>query len=125
MRTLDSAAERQAIVQRLSAIIASDRRLWGKMSAHQMICHLCDSYRVALGERSASPATGILKRTVIKWIALRVPAKWPKGTPTLPEVEQGIGGTTPVEFEADRAELLSVMSRFCDESGDRSVSHPF
>lgn len=95
------------------------------MSAHQMVCHLCDSYRVALGERSVSPSTGFLKRTVIKWIALRVPAKWPKDTPTPPEVEQGLGGTAPVEFGADRSELLSLTGRFCAESGDRLVSHPF
>jgi hypothetical protein len=125
MRTLDSAADRQAIVRRMSTITVSDRRLWGKMSAHQMVCHLCDSYWLALGERPASPATGFLKRTVIKWIALRVPAKWPKGTPTPPEVEQGVGGTPPVEFEVDCSGLLSVINRFCDESGDRSISHPF
>jgi hypothetical protein len=125
MRTLDSAADREAIVRRISGITASDRRHWGKMSAHQMVCHLCDSYRVALGERYASPATGFLKRTVTKWIALRVPAKWPKGAPTLPEVEQGVGGTAPVEFEVDRSELLSVVRRFSDETGDSSVSHPF
>ena len=125
MRTLDSAADRQAIVRRMSAITASDRRVWGEMSAHQMVCHLCDSFRVALGERYASPATGFLKRTAIKWIALRVPAKWPKGTPTPPEVEQGVGGTAPVEFEADRSELLSLTRRFYDRSDDPSVSHPY
>ncbi len=125
MRTLDSGADRQAIVRRIYALAASDRRLWGKMSAHQMVCHLCDAYRSALGERYVSPAMGFLQRTVIKWIALRVPAKWPKGTPTRPEVEQGVGGTAPVEFEADRSELLSAVRRFCDESGNKSISHPF
>jgi hypothetical protein len=125
MRTLDSTADRQAIVQRVSALTSSDHRLWGKMSAHQMVCHLCDSYRSGLGERYVSPATGFLQRTLIKWIALRAPAKWPKGTPTPPEVEQGVGGTPPVEFEADRAELLSLVSRFCDEADDIAIAHPF
>lgn len=84
------------------------------MSGHEMVCHLCDSFRLALGEKSASPATRFLQRTVIKWIALRAPMKWPLGTPTRPGVEQGVGGTAPVEFEADRAELLSLASRFCE-----------
>jgi hypothetical protein len=95
------------------------------MSAHQMVCHLCDSYQAALGERSVSPATGFLQRTIIKWIALRAPVRWPKGSPTRPEVEQGVGGTLPVEFDADRTELLSLVKRFCDESGNILVSHPF
>jgi len=95
------------------------------MSARQMVCHLCDSYLVALGEKQVSPATRFQQRTVIKWIALRAPMKWPKSTPTLPEVEQGVGGTAPVEFESDRAELIRVFERFCAEAGDISIVHPF
>ncbi|MGA8768265.1 MAG: hypothetical protein WB559_14695, partial [Candidatus Acidiferrales bacterium] len=93
MRTLDSIAERQTIEKRISALTTSDQRVWGKMSAHQMVCHLCDSYRLALGEKSATPATGFIQLTVMKWIALRVPMKWPQGIATRPEVEQGVGGT--------------------------------
>ena len=51
--------------------------------------------------------------------------KWPKGIPTRPEVEQGVGGTPPTEFEADRARLLSVLERFRGDSMDLSVIHPF
>jgi Protein of unknown function (DUF1569) len=125
MRTFDSTADREAIVGRISALTPSDSRLWGKMSAHQMVCHLCDSYKSALGEKYASPATGFLQRTLIKWIALHAPMKWPKNTTTRPEVEQGVGGTAPVEFEADRARLLTVVSRFCTEAGGICVAHPF
>lgn len=125
MRTFESIADREAIVRRISALTQIDNRLWGKMSAHQMVCHLCDSYKSALGEKDASPATGFMQTTLIKWIALRAPMKWPKGTATRPEVEQGVGGTAPVEFEADRAELLSVVSRFWTESGNFSTRTRF
>jgi hypothetical protein len=125
MRTLESTADRRAISARISALTLSDRRLWGKMTAHQMVCHLCDSFRLALGEKPASPATGFLRRTVMKWIALQAPMKWPKGVGTRPEVEQGVGGTAPVEFESDRAELIRVFERFCAGSGDISIVHPF
>jgi hypothetical protein len=125
MRSLDSIAERQTIEKRISALAASDQRVWGKMSAHQMVCHLCDSYRLALGEKSATPATGFIQRTAMKWIALRAPMKWPHGIATRPEVEQGVGGTPPVEFERDRNELIALFTRFCDELGNISVAHPF
>jgi hypothetical protein len=125
MRSLDSIAERQTIEKRISALAASDQRVWGKMSAHQMVCHLCDSYRLALGEKSATPATGFIQRTAMKWIALRAPMKWPHGITTRPEVEQGVGGTPPVEFERDRNELITLFTRFCDESGNISVAHRF
>jgi hypothetical protein len=73
MRTLESTADRQAISARISALTLFDQRLWGKMSVHQMVCHLCDSFRLALGEKPASPATGFLRRTVMMWIALQAP----------------------------------------------------
>jgi hypothetical protein len=124
MRTLAATADRESILQRIASLTPSDARLWGKMSVHQMICHLCDAYRLPLGEKSASPATGFLQRTAMKWIALRLPLKWPKGVATRPEVEQGVGGTPPAEFERDRAELLSLVRRFCGTAA-LLVPHPF
>jgi Protein of unknown function (DUF1569) len=125
MRTLNSKSDRESVVARISALTSSDRGLWGKMSPHQMLCHLCDSYKLALGEKSVSMATGFLQRTLIKFLALRAPMKWPHGTPTRPEVEQGVGGTAPVEFERDRSELLSIIDRFCGGAIDPQIRHPF
>ena len=125
MRTLQSATDREAIVRRVSSLAPDDKRLWGKMSVDQMICHLNDSYESALGERATSPATGFMQRTIIKMIALKAPFQWPKGVPTRPEIEQGVGGTPPVEFEKDRAKLLGLVDRFCRDAGGASVQHPF
>jgi Protein of unknown function (DUF1569) len=125
MKTLESRSDRESIVRRIFALTAADQRLWGKMSVHQMVCHLCDSYKFALGEKSVGMATGFLQRTVIKFIALRAPMKWPRGVSTLPEVEQGVGGTAPVEFAKDRAALVSIIDRFCSSAVNRSVPHPF
>ena len=125
MRTLESIADRESIVQRISALTPSDRRLWGRMTANQMVCHLCDAYRLPLGDKTAKPVKGFLQRSAMKWFALWFPAKWPKGVSTVPEMEQGVGGTAPVEFERDRAELLALVRRFCDPSTGLSSPHPF
>jgi hypothetical protein len=125
MQSLESSVDREEILKRIGALTAADQRRWGKMSVNQMVCHLCDSYRLALGEKKAGLATGFLQRTAMKWFALWVPLKWPKGVATLPEVEQGKGGTPPAEFEADRASLVSLVRRFCDPGPDLSVAHPF
>jgi hypothetical protein len=38
---------------------------------------------------------------------------WPKGVPTRPEVEQGVGGACPIDFLSDRAGLVNTITRFC------------
>ncbi|MGH9683874.1 MAG: hypothetical protein ACRD4S_09730 [Candidatus Acidiferrales bacterium] len=55
-----------------------------------------------LGEKYISPATDVLQRTLIKWVALWLPVPWPKNAPTRPEVVPGEKGTPPVNFELDR-----------------------
>jgi hypothetical protein len=82
------------------------------MTVHGMLCHLSDSFLMALGRREVSRATSMLERTVVKWAALWVPMPWPRGYPTRPEAEQGVGGTPPDDFERDRAQLVAVMREF-------------
>jgi hypothetical protein len=85
-----------------------------------MVCHLNDSFRVGMGEKYASPASNFLQRTLVKWVALRTPLRWPRGVPTRPEIEQGRGGTPPAEWQTDRAELLGFLNAFagCQTFGE-------
>jgi Protein of unknown function (DUF1569) len=123
MRALDSRADCDLIATRIGAVTPADRSRWGRMSVEQMVCHLRDSYLAALGEKDLSPASGFLERTVVKWIALNLPAKWPHGVRTRPEVEQGVGGTPPVGLEQDREALLEVFKRFCIPSTRFAPTH--
>ena len=79
------------------------------MSAHQVVCHLNDSFRMAIGLKPVSPATGALQRTVVKWTALYLPLPWPPGIGTRPEIDQLLGGTKPVDFATDLAELEALV----------------
>ncbi len=115
-----------AIARRILKLEPALAAQWGRMNAHQMICHLNDSFLLGLGERSTGSVCTLFKRTVMKWGALYAPIRWPKGTPTMPEMEQGVGGTPPQDFERDRAELLQTIERFCDPKRSfASVEHPF
>jgi hypothetical protein len=125
MKTLADSDVRIAVAERLKTVRPDAKPLWGRMNAHGMVCHLADSFRLALGERTVSPATGIFQRTVMKWFALWFPAPWPKGVPTRPEVEPGVGGTAPLEFSEDRKELLHILNRFCEpERSFEGILHP-
>ncbi|HEV2273829.1 MAG TPA: DUF1569 domain-containing protein [Acidobacteriaceae bacterium] len=124
MQTLLSAKDRQSIVDRIGRLTPADRRRWGKMQVGQMICHLTDSYHIALEKTDVSTATGPLRRSIVKWLALKSPTRWPKGVPTRPEIEQGAGGTPPTDFESDRARLLAIFERFCAATPTEECPHP-
>lgn len=112
MKTLARARDRIEILERLKKVGPESRRRWGRMSAHQMVCHLGDSFRMVTGEKPVSDATSLLQRTIVKWTALHAPLRWPSGIPTRPEIDQAVGGTRPVEFAADVAELEALMDLF-------------
>src|SRR5438132_9083916 len=112
MKSLGTPTGCREVLGRIARIQPGARARWGRMSPHQMFCHLSDSFRLALGERQASSATGPLQRTALKWFALYIPLHWPSGIPTRPEMEQGRGGTLPSDFARDRASLADVIERF-------------
>ena len=124
MLTLSDPSVRQSIVDRVARVRRDGKPLWGRMSASQMLCHLSDSFRAALGEKPVSPATGVLQRTMVKWFALYVPIRWPTGLPTRPEMDQAAGGTPPADFERDRAGLLLLTERFCAPNRGVDWQHP-
>jgi len=114
-----------ATLARLGTLGPDAPRQWGRMSVGQMVCHLDDSYRSVMGERSASDVSTVFSRTVMKFVALWTPLPWPKGVPTMPEVDAERGGTPPAAFESDRARLEQSLRAFVAGARDgRCVRHP-
>jgi len=116
MKTIAREDCRAEIVRRLRTMHPDRPRLWGQMSAHQMVCHLSDACRMAVGQKSVSPATGLLQRTLIKWIALYVPIHWPRGIDTRPEIDQHCDGTRPAAFAMDIAQLETLLESLAKRS---------
>ncbi len=109
MKTMSRARDKAEIVRRLKTVRPDCARRWGKMSAHQMVCHLSDTFRMVTRQKQPSPATGFIQSTVIKWIALYAPLPLPRGVQTRPELDQEMGGTKPGDFAADLAELEALL----------------
>jgi hypothetical protein len=118
MKTLFNIPDRNEVLDRLHGVRPESQCLWGRMSAHQMICHLSDSFRAALGEKKISQTTTLFKRTIYKWVALWFPFHWPHGIKTRPEMDQHQGGTPPSEFASDLAKLHILFDRFCTSHGE-------
>jgi hypothetical protein len=126
MKNLRNAKDKEEIVRRMETVRAGSQRLWGKMSGHQMICHLSDGFRLYMGEKKAAPVGGIYPSRVLRWFALWVPLRWPQGFRTMKELDQqGGGGTSPVEFDRDLHELRSLLERFTKRPRDSTWGvHP-
>jgi len=119
MKNLRNVKDREEIARRMGNVRADSQRLWGKMSAHQMVCHLSDGFRLYMSERKADAVGGIYPSRVLRWFALWAPMRWPKGFQTMKELDQqGGGGTSPVEFARDQRELRSLLERFTKQPRD-------
>jgi Protein of unknown function (DUF1569) len=126
MKTLLNQTDKAEILERLGNLQPSSERRWGKMSAHQAICHLLDSFRLATGEKKAGTVDNFLTRSVVKWIAVHTPLPWARGIKTMPEMDQQIGGTPPIEFAQDRRALEAMIERLTQQPRDFQFGyHPF
>jgi hypothetical protein len=125
MKTMAHPRDKAEIVRRLKMVRPDCSRKWGRMSPHQMVCHLSDSFRMVTRQKTISPATGVLQSTLIKWIALYAPLPWPAGIPSRPEVDQEVGGTPPGDFATDLAELEILVESVTTPGSDfRWPAHP-
>jgi len=112
MRTLANENDRRVVLARLRQVNSNSQRRWGKMTPHQMICHLNDSFKSVIGERELKgDKSNLLTRTVVRWLALYAPLKWPHGVPTMAENDQERGGTPPEDFQRDLDGLVSMIER--------------
>ena len=112
MKTMARPRDKAELLRRLGHLRADSRARWGRMSAHQMVCHLSDSFRVAAGQKPVSSGVTWSRHTIVKWIALYAPMRWPPGIQTRPEIDQESGGTKPFDFSTDVAQLETLLEAF-------------
>jgi hypothetical protein len=114
MQILDSPTIK-VILNRLQRVRPETRARWGKMNVHQMVCHLNDSFGVAMGAKTASEDITFFNRTLVRWVGLHTPLPWPKGVPTRLELDQLADGTRPAEFAHEQAALAALIKFFAQQ----------
>ena len=124
MKSVRHAADLAEIERRLATLTPDTRPGWGRMSASGMVCHLTDAFDAVLGHRPSSYRSTRMERTVVRLLALSLPVPWPKGVPTVAEVDQERGGTAPGEFAADMGRLRAALHDFVTRLPRESFSHP-
>ena len=124
MMTLARASDAADVVRRLRLVRPDSAARWGRMSAHQMVCHLADALRMATGQKAVTAASGLLQRTVLKWMVLYGPLPWPAGIRTRPEIDQECGGTKPADFASDVARVEALLALIVTKHRTPWPSHP-
>ncbi|HLA91061.1 MAG TPA: DUF1569 domain-containing protein [Gemmatimonadaceae bacterium] len=124
MKTLANRTDVDVILARLRRLTPESRRRWGRMSAHEMLCHLADAHRHVLGLRPVRPAQTLWRRTGLKWIALWMPVRWPHGVKTRRELDPQREGTKPELFARDLEMLEELTRRFVEAAPAMPGSHP-
>ena len=108
MKTLFDADARSSIRRRVDRLEPDSARQWGKMHAAQMVCHVADQLRVALGELDTAGKPGLLRfRPLRQLLVYWLP--WPKGRiETAPEMLT----TMPLEWHDDVSTLHVLIENF-------------
>jgi hypothetical protein len=111
---------RKEIVARILALSADRHPRWGKLTAPQMLAHISDQIRTALGDVPARRGSGWFSVPPFNYLMIYV-VPWPRGAKGPSEAFT----TTPTTWNSDRDELLVLIQRFCEKREQQAwPEHP-
>ncbi len=112
MKNIIDERVKKILIDRVLNISIEDKAQWGKMNVHEMICHCSDQLRMSMGLKETEYVGKPVLSSIVKWLVfMGMPI--PKGkVKTVKELEQGVGGTKPAEFEKDRTVLIKLINDF-------------
>jgi hypothetical protein len=121
MRTIWQDDTRRELQGRLATLTPDRRAQWGKMSAPEMVCHLSESMKMAIGDLPCAAKNSPLRHAPLKQIIVYF-APWPKGVPTAPELLARV----PASWSSDLLELNALVDRVAERRNDASTwpEHP-
>jgi Protein of unknown function (DUF1569) len=123
MKSLFNAPDNQGVVDRINALTAASKPLWGKMQVAQMLAHAQQPLKVALGELQLKRGiAGFLFGKIAKR-QLLAGADMKRNLPTAREFVV----KTDVLFEEEKKKLIALVQRFY-QSGPQGLTkgdHPF
>ena len=107
--------------QRIRTLQPDAQRQWGRMTAPQMVCHLSDQLRIALGHLPTAPIAGPLRYPPMKQLVIDV-LPWPRGRVQGPPEAFT---SAPDQWERDVATLLALLDTFAASAGTPTwAPHP-
>ena len=113
---------RAEITGRLERLTPQNVQRWGKMQPAQLLPHLGDSFRRALGDTPTEPPrSGIARFAPVRYLYIHH-IKWPEGKIQSPA---GSFRTPSTGWDGDRKIVLGLIARFAATSREKlSPYHP-
>jgi len=118
-KTLSDAAARQVLLDRLERLSPKSARLWGTMTAHEMLAHLADWMLMAKGELKTAPIKRVLRYPPLKQLAIYW-LPFPRGVATAPELL----GRKPSTWSVERAAVREHVQSFENLDRKKWPEHP-
>jgi len=84
MNTIWDVDCRQQLLTRFSKLTPDARPAWGQMNAAQMLAHLADPLKTAMGTKPVALKPGAFSNPIVRTLIIFY-LPWPKGAPTAPE----------------------------------------
>lgn len=104
--------ERDNLFRRIEELTPTMVSRDGRVTGHQMICHLGDSLREILGLQTAARHGTIFHRTVLKWLAFHL-IPWPETQPRSADaINRFVGRQPPSSYAADHAAFVALLRQF-------------
>ncbi len=120
MRNIFQTDTRQQLRERAGRLQRDTPARWGKSNAHQIVCHLSDQLRMALGEIPGAPVNGVLGKWPLNKLLIYL-LPWPKGAPTPREA----WSTPPQDWEKDLEQFHHLLERLAaEENREQWPAHP-
>lgn len=114
MKTLT--AEYAGFVARLRQLQPTSKALWGVMNVNEMLVHVAQPLSMAVGKTQGIDESNWFTRTILKFIALRLMSKIPKGIKAPKQFDVRQNGIALQGFEEDRNALLELMQVFRNDT---------
>lgn len=120
MKSMWNEDDRERMLARIAGVQASAPARWGRMNADQMLAHLAQSMRMALGEIPTKSKKLPLRYFPLKQLVIYL-LPFPKGAPTAPELMTGDTSS----MERSKEELRRLFDAFAKRRGQRAwPEHP-
>jgi hypothetical protein len=120
-KTFWDATVREDICRRVERLTADSKPQWGKFNATEMLAHLNDAMRMAIGELPVQPKNLPIRYPPLKQLIIYA-LPFPKGAPTAPEL---IVRGSSADFAKEKAEFKGVAERLAQKrAGDVWPEHP-